>query len=379
MAAQSPKQFMTGANIQESKPQACGAKRLQRARRSELQGSLVPMVVRLTPTRLHDMRVPKLRRQRLPSPRSSLGATTTKRRRRGSRYSTRRNTTISIPVQVIEAACKEESHTVIDLTGESHDQLESGGNLSLLTTPLKSQGTIHEEGSNRKDNPAQRGSPNVDKIHGEASSSGESCGTASKRATISRKREKRGRPGSASTKGPRRKSENVAAATCEDSSAVYVGEQQTVDTSEIEKEEDVDSVFHVVSKMLPLVRDSPANSSDDLSSSGDNLGESVEPSVHEPVEVEGDAGSETDYGALELEYCPLTPQQKLVRRLARQKQLEEMRVREAAMARQERFLRRQGVLKERKRAERRIKWKRESDLVQMFFYSPTRTVEDSPT
>ena len=46
----------------------------------------------------------------------------------------------------------------------------------------------------------------------------------------------------------------------------------------------------------------------------------------------------------EEEYPQPSMQQKLIRRLARQKQLEEMRTREAAFLREERFLHRKGVL-----------------------------------
>lgn len=80
----------------------------------------------------------------------------------------------------------------------------------------------------------------------------------------------------------------------------------------------------------------------------------------------------------EMEYpMPSTPQQKMARQLARQKQLEEMRVREAAQAREERFLRRQGLFNLPRKANntKRIKWKDDSDLVEIFLYLPT--LEDS--
>ena len=77
---------------------------------------------------------------------------------------------------------------------------------------------------------------------------------------------------------------------------------------------------------------------------------------------------------------PSTPQQKLIRRLARQKQLEEMRAREAALSREERLLRRKGVLPDTKATQassaKRISWRDETDLVEMFIYSPVRDDDD---
>ena len=87
-----------------------------------------------------------------------------------------------------------------------------------------------------------------------------------------------------------------------------------------------------------------------------------------------------EYGNIDMEYpMPSTPQQKMARQLARQRQLEEMRVREAAQAREERFLRRQGLLNPPKKTvnTKRIKWKDDSDLVEIFIYLPTCTSEDS--
>ncbi len=80
----------------------------------------------------------------------------------------------------------------------------------------------------------------------------------------------------------------------------------------------------------------------------------------------------------ESEYPPpSTPQQKLLRRLARQKQLEEMRTREAAVSREERLLRRKGALPDTKATQgqgstKRISWRDETDLVEMIIYSPVR-------
>ena len=77
---------------------------------------------------------------------------------------------------------------------------------------------------------------------------------------------------------------------------------------------------------------------------------------------------------------PSTPQQKLIRRLARQKQLEEMRAKEAAHSREERLLRRKGVLPDTKAMQgssaKRISWRDETDLVEMFIYSPVRDDDD---
>ena len=86
----------------------------------------------------------------------------------------------------------------------------------------------------------------------------------------------------------------------------------------------------------------------------------------------GDETTELHYSSLDAKYpIPSTPQQKMVRRLAREKQLEDMRVREAALAREERFQRRQGVVKpSRTQSSKHIKWKSESDLVEIFIYSP---------
>ena len=78
-------------------------------------------------------------------------------------------------------------------------------------------------------------------------------------------------------------------------------------------------------------------------------------------------------GDLDMEYLmPSTPQQKMARQLARQRQLEAMRAREAASAREERLLRRQGLLNPRVvKNSKRIKWKEDGDLVEIFTYFPT--------
>ena len=80
-----------------------------------------------------------------------------------------------------------------------------------------------------------------------------------------------------------------------------------------------------------------------------------------------------EYGDIDMEYpMPSTPQQRMARQLARQRQLEAMRAREAALAREERFLRRQGLLNPRVvKNLKRIKWKEDGDLVEVFTYLPT--------
>ena len=78
-------------------------------------------------------------------------------------------------------------------------------------------------------------------------------------------------------------------------------------------------------------------------------------------------------GDIDMEYpMPSTPQQRMARQLARQRQLEAMRAREAASAREERFLRRQGLLNPRiVKNSKQIKWKEDGDLVEIFTYLPT--------
>ena len=78
-------------------------------------------------------------------------------------------------------------------------------------------------------------------------------------------------------------------------------------------------------------------------------------------------------GDIDMEYpMPSTSQQKMARQLARQRQLEAMRAREAALAREERLLRRQGLLNPRVvKNSKQIKWKEDGDLVEVFTYLPT--------
>ena len=77
---------------------------------------------------------------------------------------------------------------------------------------------------------------------------------------------------------------------------------------------------------------------------------------------------------------PSTLQQKTMRRLARQKQLEESKAREAALLREERLLRRKGILPNlaagRASSTKRISWKDETDLVELFIYSPVKDDDD---
>ena len=82
----------------------------------------------------------------------------------------------------------------------------------------------------------------------------------------------------------------------------------------------------------------------------------------------------TDEGE-DLEYPqPSTNYQKRQRQLARQKQLDDMRAREMAAAREERLLRRRGFTKSPEKGVgnggRRIRWREQTDLVEVFIYSP---------
>lgn len=88
------------------------------------------------------------------------------------------------------------------------------------------------------------------------------------------------------------------------------------------------------------------------------------------LQTESDS-EEIDCTFLEVEYpAPSTCQQKEARRLARAKQLEQMRSREAALNRRERLLRRQGTLrKPDKHREKRVSWKDEKNLVRVFVYT----------
>ena len=105
-------------------------------------------------------------------------------------------------------------------------------------------------------------------------------------------------------------------------------------------------------------------------------------SSEQALEIENSNGDTPDTlnSPTEEEYPqPSTHQQKLIRRLARQKQLEEMRAREAAHSREERLLRRKGVLPDTKATQssaKRISWRDETDLVEMFIYSPVREDDD---
>ena len=72
---------------------------------------------------------------------------------------------------------------------------------------------------------------------------------------------------------------------------------------------------------------------------------------------------------------PSTNYQKIQRHLARQKQLADMRSRETTLEREQRFLRRRGLLGQQGRNDnehvcRRVRWKEESELLEVFCYSP---------
>lgn len=84
----------------------------------------------------------------------------------------------------------------------------------------------------------------------------------------------------------------------------------------------------------------------------------------------GSVSEDIDCTSMEVEYpAPSTSQQKETRRLARVKQLEQMRVREAALERKERLLRRHDALRKPDgHRERRVKWKNDMNLVRVFVY-----------
>ena len=98
------------------------------------------------------------------------------------------------------------------------------------------------------------------------------------------------------------------------------------------------------------------------------------------LENSGTSSSENPNDAIadegeDLEYPqPSTNYQKRQRQLARQKQLDEMRAREMAAAREERLLRRSGFTKSPEKGAgdggRRIRWREEADLVEVFVYLP---------
>ena len=78
---------------------------------------------------------------------------------------------------------------------------------------------------------------------------------------------------------------------------------------------------------------------------------------------------------------PSTNYQKMQRQLARQKQLADMHAREAAYAREERYLRRHGLSKSTKKtnSRRRVLWKDEAGLVEVFTYSPSSSLSRGST
>lgn len=86
--------------------------------------------------------------------------------------------------------------------------------------------------------------------------------------------------------------------------------------------------------------------------------------------------------AKEYEYPqPSSNFQKMQRKLAREKQLENMRARELAYAREERFLRRQGLSKgaERSNDRRCVVWREGNSLVEVFNYSPCSSLSRGST
>lgn len=85
-----------------------------------------------------------------------------------------------------------------------------------------------------------------------------------------------------------------------------------------------------------------------------------------------DSEDETDAGTeVEVYPVPSTTQEKEARRLARQKQLREMQVRDLAESRKMRLLRRQGVLaQEPATKRRRVVWAEQDKLVRIHVYSP---------
>ena len=90
---------------------------------------------------------------------------------------------------------------------------------------------------------------------------------------------------------------------------------------------------------------------------------------------------DVDY-TVEMEYPePSTPQQKMVRQLARRKQLEDMRMRETALAREERYQRRHGLCnfacpQPTIKSAKRVQWKSGNDLVKIFVYSAVSDSQD---
>lgn len=95
-------------------------------------------------------------------------------------------------------------------------------------------------------------------------------------------------------------------------------------------------------------------------------------------ELDEDATMEAEYPVAS------TPQQKESRRLAREKQLRDMKSRETAESRLERAMRRRGVKiagKKSSTAEstKRVSWREEVDLVSVFSYSPCIEDSASPT
>lgn len=85
-----------------------------------------------------------------------------------------------------------------------------------------------------------------------------------------------------------------------------------------------------------------------------------------------DNGTDTVDCSEEAYPLPRTSQQKEKSQLARQKQLEDLKAREAAVAREERFLRRKGLWVPpcKKNDRKKVTWKEEEELTDVHTYSP---------
>ena len=135
--------------------------------------------------------------------------------------------------------------------------------------------------------------------------------------------------------------------------------------------EEVDAALHSVPtpmelSMLTQLLNTPIATTTNLSLDVQTSNVTSEPSTDEAETAQSrELGEEYPQ--------PSTNYQKMQRKLARQKQLSEMRAREMAMEREKRFLRRQGLLqpeKKRDEGQRTVRWKEEKELVEVFHYSP---------
>ncbi len=413
------KQPPTTVTVQQPTTQSCGVRRRGRIakKKSEMQASLVPMVVKLTPTRFRGAKVPKLRR--LKSTNTSPGDEGTKvesprrRPRTSTTMTARRKITSTLAKPVPQTASvarskRKQKCSFIDLTGglgEGETPKDS-----LVTTsvepqdrdsfPLTAVTDINQD--SRPDDNLQGQSTMQECRIGDHCEPTEDAGSIetplldtackpSDTATITTTgKRRRGRPKAATSKAPKRRKGKIKEPGLKGQTLQKQSCEHDSTASEMDRSKPLESVSgEKTAKEVTDASDSALfatqGTSSDLSSVLETFNEpktsdtsTVSVSIDQATETEVTPDSETDYSAVEVEYCPLTPQQKEVRKLARQKQLQEMRAREMALAREERFLKRQGLLQEKKRTERRIQWKRESDLVNMFIYSPFH-VEDSPS